>query len=207
LPQTSALTGTTEVDYDWQVPKGGSTLILVEGLDNTGKTTLVTDLAHRYPELQMRPSIGNKHDLEQISRQAYDEAYLLSPYVLADRSRIVSEWVYNPVLKTRPTAYSFRTWMTYIAGFVQQSQYVIYCYRPVEHIMKTFDERDQLSGVVENLQLLSHRYDQIMAMIDFLFELDGQHNTAVMYYNYEVDNPDLIYREVDGYLARIKEGR
>lgn len=178
-------------------------MILVEGLDNTGKTTLVQDLCNRYPVLTSRPSIGNKHDLDQIKAAAFEEAYGSMPYLLvADRSRIISEWIYNPVLNAREPAYDFDMWLFMLKGFVQKPLYVIHCWRDLDNIRSSFDERDQLGGVAEHLPELAQKYEHVMGMIDLFFDL--QQRRPVMWYNYEVDNPDLIYREVEAY---IKEGQ
>lgn len=179
-------------------------MILVEGLDNTGKTTLVAHLAEQYPQLQVRPSIGNKHDLKEIRTQAYDEAYRNNPLMLADRSRIISEWTYNPILNKRPIAYPFDVWMSYLTRFVHHPHYVIHCWRDLETVGESFDNRDQLEGVGKNLAALNERYNEMMNMLDLLFDLTGS-SKAVMWYNFEVDHLDLIHREVEEYLKEVQK--
>ncbi len=179
-------------------------MILVEGLDNTGKTTLVSHLAERYPQLQMRPSIGNKHDLHQIRLAAYDEAYKNNSLMLADRSRIISEWVYGPILKKREPAYPYDVWMRYLTLWTLKPHYVIYCWRDIEHTKATLDERDQLPGVSDKLFQLADRYTEMMTMVDMLFDLTGA-SQPVMHYNFETDHPDLIHREIDQYLKEVQK--
>ncbi len=152
----------------------------------------------------MRPSIGNKHDLHQIRLAAYDEAYKNNSLMLADRSRIISEYVYNPILNKRPIAYPFDVWMSYLTRFVHKPHYVIYCWRSIERIRATLEERDQLAGVADKLDELDSRYIQMMQMLDLMFDLTKA-STAVMYYNFEVDHPDLIHREVDQYLKEVQK--
>ena len=180
-------------------------MILVEGLDNTGKTTLVSDLALRYPELAVRPSIGNKHDLSDIRKQAQDEAHGLPPLTIADRSRIVSEYIYGPILKSRPLAYPFDLWMTYLSGFLHHRHLVIYCTRPLEKLQATFDEREQLSGVYENLEDLYATYQDFMDALRLLFSFaDPVNPCKVLLYDFEVDGwLDLICKAVEDYMVEV----
>lgn len=179
----------------------GNGLILVEGLDNTGKSTLIEHLFWRYPQLRVRPSIGNKHDLDQIKAQAFEEAYGTMPMnTLADRSRIISEYVYNPILNARPIAYDFATWTWFLSGFVQRPQLVIYCWRSVDSIRNSFDEREQLGGVADALETLNMRYEQVMNTLDLMFQLSGISHT-VLRYNFEYMPERMLYEFVEQYMA------
>lgn len=181
-------------------------MILVEGLDNTGKTTLVADLAARYPQLKMRPSIGNNHDRKQIREAAYEESYKDNPLMLADRSRIISEWVYGPILKKRELAYTYDVWMRYLTLWSMKTHYVVFCWRHMDNIVASLDEREQLPGVANNLEALADRYTQMMNTVDLLFELTGS-SIGVMHYNFEIDHPDLVYTEVEQYLKTVTKGK
>lgn len=148
-------------------------MIIVEGMDNTGKTTLVEELQQLYPKLTYRPSIGNKHDLNQIKEQAYEEAYTPMPLVLADRSRIISEFIYNPILNARPIAYPWGQYMDLVKSFVRGHHLVIFCHRPLHELMKTFDSREQLAGVKENAAKIFKAYEEVEGMFRFLFRVSN----------------------------------
>lgn len=100
-------------------------MLIVEGLDNTGKTTLVQWISEEYPQFEVQQSIGNNHDLRMIRLQAHDESSLNRPLLLCDRSRLISEYVYNPVLKSRPIAYDLRDWLNMIGGFLTDRKSVV----------------------------------------------------------------------------------
>ena len=181
-------------------------MIIVEGLDNTGKTTLVKQLADAFPQLKIRPSIGNKHDPAAIAQQAWQEAYYAQHHTISDRSRIISEWVYNPILRARPTAFSFDRWMKHLAGFAQGQHLVIYAVRHLEEIRESFQHKDQLEGVYDNLDLLNRRYSQVIAMLKLLFELQPHPVSTIDTYFFADDySRTFIMNEVQRYLTSAKK--
>lgn len=181
-------------------------MIVIEGLDNTGKTTLQQQLLEDYKSLRGRPSIGNKHDLDQIALQAEAEAYTLSPLMLSDRSRLISEFVYNPVLNARPLAYPYKTWLTYVAEFTSKPHLVVYCVRNLQHIKDSFSTRDQLIGVRTNLDELDARYDHMMGMFEFLFNLQNlQPRGHVVMYDFERVPYTHVTVAVRRYLQEVVE--
>ena len=182
-------------------------MILVEGLDNTGKTTLVERLLDDFPVLEYRPSIGNKHDREQIRKQAAEEAWIQMPHVLGDRSRIISEYIYNPVLKRRPIAYPMDEYMEMLGGFARGHHLIIHCYRSVARIIDTYNDQDQLAGVRQNLAEIASRYDQVMHMLRFLFAV-ADSNSEICTYTFEPnkDRPDpytTVLQYVRRYLREV----
>lgn len=179
-------------------------MIVVEGLDNTGKTTLVEKLCADFPQLKHTPSIGNKHDLNQIADQAW---YMVEEALVDeiwDRSRIISEYVYNPVLNMRPLAFAKNSWFAMLQQWLLHPQLVIYCRRPVRHIFETFDEREQLGGVADKLPELDRAYEGMMWLIEVLFQ-QSDPPKYVIEYNYEVDKYEEVRDMVGRYLVEAKE--
>lgn len=174
-------------------------MIVLEGLDNTGKTTLAERLLAEFPQLTYRPSIGNKHKLAEISDGIEYEAMFDTPFIISDRSRIISEYIYNPVLKRRPPVMGFETWMTYVSKFCQGDHLIIYCWLPMEVLDRTFADREQLPGVLENLPTLNLRYRKMMGMLDLLFTLNGRPNRVVAY-NWKSTDAFTPSRAVRKYL-------
>jgi hypothetical protein len=158
-------------------------MITVEGLDNTGKTTLVERLRTEFPDLHYRPSIGNKHDMQMIRNQAEAEAYQFRHNVLSDRSRIISEFIYTPTIGARATAYPVWDWLRYLGQWVQRPQLLIYCTRNLTNVQLTFDEddREQLAHVYENLEELHEGYEFTMRFIDWLFRQSPRGHRLVFY--------------------------
>lgn len=180
-------------------------MIVVEGLDNTGKTTLVSKILEEFPELVYRPSIGNKHDLNQIRDQAATEAFDWSTmkWTVADRSRLISEYVYNPILKGRPLAYPFHTFLEMFGTFVQQTNLVILCHRNRLHLEGTFDEREQLGGVRQHLTDLDNQYSRIYNVIQFL-SIAGDGDTEVLKWSFEQHSETTVFNAVNRYIDRVK---
>lgn len=165
----------------------GWSLIVVEGLDNTGKTSLVGELCERFPMLERRDSIGNTHDPESIFEGALWEAYSSPGLCITDRSRIISEWVYNPVLMNRPMAYDFRTWMKLVSSLAVGRHLILFMWRPIEELLETFDERSQLPGVRENIVLLHHRYNLVANMMELLFHVQPTIRGEIIWINYSTE--------------------
>lgn len=182
--------------------RGLIALIVVEGMDNTGKTTLVEQLQQEFPQLKYRPSIGNKHDLSVIRAQAQDEAY--SPdklsMTLGDRSRLISEYIYQPLLGKRDAAYSFDAYMEMIGFFARNHHLVIHCYRSTARIIDTWDE-GQLEGVREHLSELSSQYDKVMHMLRFLFRVGGDRGKVITYsFEAQQEPQSPVFRAVRQYI-------
>lgn len=179
-------------------------MIVAEGLDSTGKTTLVEKIVARYPGLKYRPSIGNKHNPAQIARQAQDEAYSwdMMKNIVGDRSRILSEYIYTPVLKKRAPAYSYNTWLEMLSSYTQHEHLIIHCKRHRAKIIDTWNEPDQLEGVREHLSEIDDRYDHLMDMLWFLSKVT-EGKIRILHYNFETVSDTQVYLEVERYMERV----
>lgn len=184
-------------------------MILLEGLDATGKTTLADQLATQFPELTLRPSIGNKHDLDQIREQAYSEAHQRQDQMLmvADRSRIVSEYIYNPILAKREVAYPYLEWTSYLARFTMGRHVVVYCRQSLNDIGKVFHKQEQLEGVRENLPELFKAYEEFMTMLRFLFRVSGSGSVVVPYRYQDPGDRVMLTVQVQRYLKEVARER
>lgn len=176
-------------------------MIILEGLDNTGKTTLAQAIVDHFPHLQLRPSIGNKHDTKVIREGMYLESMLPSPHLVSDRSRLISEYIYNPVLATRRPVVDYPTWMTYLTLFTTRPHFIIYCHRPVSKILETFNVRDQLPGVGDKLVELNDRYQKMMEMLDLLFTLNGRPDN-IAHYNWATSQWSQLETRISDHLRR-----
>lgn len=178
-------------------------MITVEGCDNTGKTTLVKRLCSDFPQLKYHPSIGNKHDIEQIIEQAYYLAEEADVEEIWDRSRLISEYIYATALKRR-LAFSYRTFLRLLAEWLHGPQMLIYCKRPIVDILAGFDEREQLGGVKENLVDIYFAYENTMGFLQPLFQ-DADPPKFLIEYNWEEDHYDDLRDLVARYLVEAKE--
>lgn len=178
-------------------------MITVEGCDNTGKTTLVHMLCKEFPQLKDHPSIGNKHNLNEIAEQAYYQAEDADDNDIWDRSRLISEYVYNPILKGRGLAFPYDVFLKLLAVWLSKPQMLIYCRRPYEKIKATFDEREQLEGVGAHLFDIYVAYDNTMGFLRTMFDVSPVPKYLVEY-DYEQDNFDDIKNLVGRYLVEAK---
>lgn len=145
-------------------------IIIVEGMDGTGKTTLVQQLAHR---LGMKPkkfvkSSGPDEDYKQtlvnrtISEINELEAASLegrSINRLYDRFPLISEAVYGPILRGHNCFgglyYPLRS------RLLALKTVIVYCrpYRSV--IWSNIQQSSQMSGVLEYFDELLDAYDKL----------------------------------------------
>lgn len=178
--------------------------MVIEGLDNTGKTTLLSKLQADFPELQVVHSIGNKHDPVVIAQAAYDslDGDALSRLWLYDRVRFIGEYVYRPILRDRPIAFDTHAWLAMLSDYIARPQLLIYCRRPLLEVLHTWKERDQLESVGENLQLVQTAYDTVIQFIGYLFHC--QHNGSVLVeYDWYGDPYDKVRNAVERYIKEV----
>ncbi|UOK16670.1 hypothetical protein HBKIJOIA_00069 [Salmonella phage S1] len=127
--------------------------IIVEGPDNARKSTLIKFLE---PHLG-RSIIHNTVDKDAesvLAKQAAENA--LEGNSIYDRSAVISEYIYCMVLQRAPVIdidiYS-------VAELVDNS-ITIFCLPPVAECLKT--TKDEMPGVVENLQAIYDAYDKMV---------------------------------------------
>lgn len=130
-------------------------MIIVEGMDNSGKSTLAARLAY---DLQgcviankRKPTEFN-HFLQQIAIATASDAMM--PTVL-DRISLISEPVYGRLRGQRFNINEL------VPMWYMMNATIIHCRPPFERILH-FDEREQMPGVIENARELYEAYDNVM---------------------------------------------
>lgn len=142
-------------------------IIIVEGVDGSGKTTLIRTLreyssvyfwiasSSRRPQtiLQLRDAI---HWLGQCS-------YLKLP-IICDRYPVISEEVYGPVMRDGSLLNQLgQRELGDVTEFLSfQVDRIIYCRPPIEVIKENLKKNKQMDGVIERLPKLLQRYDDLM---------------------------------------------
>lgn len=133
-------------------------MIIVEGLDNTGKTTLVKELVNRLgipSMIRVRPKAETEFRIDLL-RVLTD-----GPWIM-DRHPIISEMVYGPILRGGMVIEEDN--LNALATLIDQSPMFIYC-RPPDSVILNFGEREQMDGVIDQAQILLARYDFVMQFI------------------------------------------
>lgn len=139
-------------------------MIIVEGCDNTGKTTLVTKLAQ-----DLRLISVNNRKRPQSRQESEDYLHALLPLVkshptIFDRWQPISEPIYGPICRnTRILPFDAMEAQHRILSDVvhRPGPLVIYC-RPKDSTILNFGDREQMTGVIEHAHTLIQEYDAMM---------------------------------------------
>jgi thymidylate kinase len=163
-------------------------LIVIEGPDGAGKTTLIEALrgnstkyfailrASGYPQTaEGRPTHGT-----EFMNAARIFADAMGPiHVVCDRFHAISENVYGPVLRKRTPEL--------VSSIVQRLlgvDFLIYCRPPMDRIWANLKKNEQMEGVNEKTDLIVQAYDELM---DKLAARRG-----LIRYDYTVDSIDKL---------------
>lgn len=161
--------------------------IIVLGMDNTGKTTLCSELAERLDWLHVN-SLGpqaTKQEMCEFMDFVLDSE---EPMVL-ERFCFFEEMVYGKVLRDRskfdwdPSLYALKLKVA--------RPLIIYCRPPKETIFQ-FGDREQMSGVIEQGEKLLSEFDELYFRL-----LHPKFVTSI--YNFEVDSVEEILNFIGKY--------
>jgi hypothetical protein len=161
-------------------------IVVVEGSDGTGKTTLIeraregqreryflTVRASRYP-----PDVKTAFQYLNWVKHQRDLDLVL------DRIHFVSDRVYGPLLRNEDLFKDFP-----LDFGLQDVGAIVYCRPPLDLIKENVAKNHQMKGVIENIDNLVARYDHLMAAIK-------QKGKKIIKYDYTVDEPGSFWRYV-----------
>lgn len=133
-------------------------IIVCEGPDNAGKTTLASSLAKElkgvYLKTEMVPA-KNEY-LEKFTR-VLEAASQYSDFVVCDRHHTISEPIYGEIIRGGHDLDSEDA-----AEAMQAIDLIIYCRPPTPEILGTLGDRGQMEGVIENTRTIIDSYDLLM---------------------------------------------
>lgn len=159
-------------------------MIIVEGCDNSGKTTLVSALSG---DLRLLSIVNRQRPLSLQDSYAYLTRVLplaLRFATIFDRWQPISEPIYGPICRgvhlfnDAHIQNQFR-----MTKNMALQPLVIYCRPSIEKIMD-FGEREQMAGVIENAPAIVAAYDH---QIEWL-----KQHFPVVRYDFERDTYDHI---------------
>lgn len=155
-------------------------MIIVEGMDNTGKTTLIAELVKEFPELQTVKSLGPNKTVGDALAWVAGAIRNEDPRVIYDRYFPISERVYGLTLRGKDLFghYSYDL----ISLTLRRQPLIIYC-RPSQRVVESWGEREQMEGVKSHCHDLLKRYDWIMEVIKELYTV----NAMMVDYDYTDD--------------------
>lgn len=138
-------------------------IIVLEGMDNSGKTTLGHQLAD---DLQLTEVHACRKPQVAQDIADYQEWLEGSPnHVVVDRHPAFSDLVYGPILRGRTPA----NWI--MAQNIRKHVFLVYC-RPPDTQILNFKDRHQMSGVREKGPFLIKGYDGLMESLKPDFRYD-----------------------------------
>jgi hypothetical protein len=141
-------------------------MIIVEGCDNAGKTTLVQKLSD---ELRLLTVLNRRRPKTLL--ESWDYLYAIMPAVkllptVMDRFMAVSEPIYGPICRKEAlyTPMDIRQQFDYVQRFLKRPPLLIYC-RPSRERILDFGDRPQMAGVIDNADNLIGAYDLRMTWL------------------------------------------
>lgn len=130
-------------------------IIVVEGPDNVGKTTLGLWLAKELRAVYVKVE-RPKRAVDLVAYQHFLEtANSYSGWVVADRHVAISEPIYGPICRGGHDLKDSDLEMC-----LARLAAIIYCRPPTARIMSTLAERPQMEGVVQNTSAIIDAYDR-----------------------------------------------
>lgn len=166
------------------------TRIIVEGMDGSGKTTLINSLMKDFPQLEL---VRNQHGPEQKFETWWPEQLDREE---SDRIPIhdrffYSELVYGPILRGRINADP--NLINNVLWFLRSSALLIYARPSVDNLRKGIKKEKQMEGVEDRFTDLIELYDQVMSS-----ELNWYGNRFI-HYSWDPNQTELL-ETVVGYL-------
>lgn len=136
-------------------------MIIVEGPDGSGKTTLARQISQRlgWPLIESPGRVP----ADALDRLARYEAELDDAPVVSDRSRLVSELVYGLVLRQR--RYALDDLPRKLGALVRSRAILILCDPGSLWTVEGAQTKEQMGGVTENLHSLIIAYRQLFRFI------------------------------------------
>lgn len=170
-------------------------MIIVEGMDNAGKTTLVDRLSEDLKLLRIsnrkRPT-----GLTDMYWYAISMVELSKQYpTIFDRWQIISEPIYGPICRgtdwpSQADLYALEAMTTAV------NPLIIYC-RPPDEVILNFGDRPQMEGVIDQAKQLIAAYDRAIERL----EKSGWF--GVLRYDYKTDTYEVLRKQVLDFFEKV----
>lgn len=148
-------------------------MIIVEGPDGSGKTTLIEYLADRL-EVPVAPRVVSKDTEAMVDLQEWvaEDVKKGPEPIIYDRYRLFSEAVYGPILRdTAQPGFDQIMWFGYhfqtLIG--NRQPLILYCLPPLEVVLANLDGDDDNKAVVDKARAIYSAYVAQAAMVHVLY--------------------------------------
>ncbi|MGH3834120.1 MAG: hypothetical protein ACRDSF_00230 [Pseudonocardiaceae bacterium] len=139
-------------------------MLVVEGPDGSGKTTLVKQLSEMYKLIPVKRDMESEVSAYQWMIDELQTWQINSPIKIYDRFPLIGERIHGPILRQQmELAFYDREAMKLLLMRVVLDGLIIYCRPTLGHILaNTVDESPQ---IVANLRRIVHAYDRLFRRI------------------------------------------
>lgn len=174
-------------------------MLIIEGTDNTGKSTLAKDIA-AILNWKVVHSPGPLDRSVKMMKWLVDEISSNPKPVVYDRISLISDKVYAPIVRGQETYYVRNPELeVLIKGMIAKIPHLIIFCRPSDKAILNNNGRDQMEGVLENHEELMKSYDNIIS------EYYNDDRFNVLVYNYEENNKLPLIWALESYLKELRE--
>jgi len=174
-------------------------MLIVEGPDGAGKTTLIQALQHELG-LPIAPRVVSKDAEAMVDLPAWVEMNLSEGFQhrIFDRHRLISEPVYGPILRHDQEAGfdDIETMQRWMFKFYNLQPIIIYCIPPLDTVLKN------IAGDIENQVVWDHIRGIYSAYVARA-AIDCRAGRNVFIYDYTQDNTHNLISIVKGILNRV----
>lgn len=176
-------------------------MIVVEGPDGSGKTTLIEKIKAR-TGLQVAPRVVSKDAEAMVDLKKWTEKNVSDGWqpVIFDRHRLISEPIYGPILRETPEpGFDDQEWFfKQLAAFYALEPFIIYCLPPLKVVWENvkFDADNRVVGQEPITRAIYGAY------------FNKAHTEQVLYkhsFMYDYTEPALAAMQENYFCARINE--
>lgn len=173
-------------------------MLIVEGMDNSGKSTLTQKLSQDLDLAVLHSPSEYRYNFDKMMDWMENEMENQRP-VIYDRISPISDSVYGPIIRGGTPYNNTVQGQKIFQKLKQMKHFIIYCRPPAEKILGFGDGREQMVGVHENGRTLLAAYDnKIGNMVD----------TGWRIFIYDYTDPTAyktLLKEVKAFLKELKK--